>query len=361
MKVILRGIIWLVVVLLTTLPVVVNLVTIPIFFWAHEPIPIKGGNFIQKNKKECQPENCLYINIPQGTGVFDVVNLLVEKGVESDPYRPLALVFFMKWHNLLKSGEYAFHFPMNHIDVWKKIVRGDVVRHFVTVVEGATIFDVAEALDRSGIAKKDDVIKLAKDRNFVESLGFHDAPSLEGYLFPATYDFTKKDTADTALKRMAREFKKRFKPEWLQRAKDMNLSLHQIVTLASMVEKEAVKDEERAVIAAVFFNRLKIGMPLQSDPTAVYDLENFKGPVLKSHLARPSPYNTYLIKGFPPGPICNPGIASIKAVLYPADVTYLYFVSDRQGGHRFSTTYEDHLKAIREIAAEINQNPGSKN
>ena len=345
-KTILRGAGWLAVTILTGIVFVFTFVVVPIFFWAHEPLTLKTPQVVL---------------IPQGAGVFDIAKLLVKSGVETDPYRPVVAVFFMKWHNKLKSGEYAFNFPMNHLDVWRKIVKGDVVHHFVTIVEGATIFDVAEVLDRSGIARKDEVIRLAKDKNFVNSLGFYDAPSLEGYLFPATYDFTKKDTAETALKRMVREFKRRFKSEWYQRARDMNLSLHQVITLASMVEKEAVKDEERAIIAGVFFNRLKIGMPLQSDPTAVYDLENFRGPVLKSHLTRPSPYNTYLIKGFPPGPICNPGIASIKAVLFPASVSYLYFVSDHRGSHRFSTTYEEHLRAIREIAASMHDGSGGKN
>lgn len=345
MTFILRGLGWFVVITVIIIALIWTWLIIPAFFWAFEPL---------KTSK--------VIVIPQGLGAFDIANLLVRENVESDPYRPIALVFLLRWNTRLKSGEYAFGFPMNHIEVWEKIVKGDVVHHLVTVIEGATLFDVAEAVNRAAIASKEEVIKKARDRDFISSLGFEEGIlSLEGYLFPATYDFTKKDTAETILKRMVREFRRRFKSEWLQQAERLNLSLHQIVTLASMVEKEAVKDEERPVIAAVFINRLKIGMPLQSDPTAVYDLENFKGPVLRSHLERRSPYNTYIIKGLPPGPICNPGIASIKAVLFPSDVKYLYFVSDRKGSHRFSVTYEEHLQAIRDITSGMGHEEKGKN
>jgi UPF0755 protein len=337
---VLRGVGWFTIFLIVSAVMASTCIIVPTIFWALSPV---------------STVNLRVVLIPQGTSAFEIAKLLTAEGIVEDPYRPTILVYMLQWNKKLKSGEYAFRFPMNKIDVWQKIVKGDVVHHFVTVIEGATIFDVAEVLDRSGIAQKENVIKLAKDLSFLQSLGFEGITSLEGYLFPATYDFTKKDNAETTLKRMVREFRRRFKPEWLQEAKRHNLSLHEVVTLASMVEKEAVKDEERPVIAAVFFNRLKIGMPLQSDPTAVYDIENFRGPVLKSHLGRRSPYNTYFIKGLPPGPICNPGLASIKAVLFPAEVKYLYFVSDRRGSHRFSVTYEEHLQAIREIAASTNQ------
>ena len=337
---ILRSFAWFIIVLIVFVVVCSTCVFIPAVFWAFSPVPTPTERVVF---------------VPQGAGVFEISNLLAREGVVEDPYRPMALVYVLRWNHKLKSGEYAFKFPMNKIDVWQKIVKGDVVHHFVTVIEGATIFDVAEALDRSGITGKDEVIRLVKDPYFIERLGFEGINSLEGYLFPATYDFTKKDTAETALRRMVKEFRKRFKPEWIEEAKRHNLTVHQVVTLASIVEKEAVKDEERPIIAAAFLNRLRIGMPLQSDPTAVYDLENFRGPVLKSHLGRRSPYNTYLIKGLPPGPICNPGLPSIKAVLFPADVKYLYFVSDRRGSHKFSVTYEEHLQAIKEIAATIDQ------
>ncbi|MCX7821957.1 MAG: endolytic transglycosylase MltG [Syntrophobacterales bacterium] len=341
MRSLLRGLGWFTVFIITSFMLVWTLVIVPSFFWAFEPISLKTPRTVF---------------IHQGLGAFEIAKLLVSEGIESDPYRPTALVFFLRWNTRLKSGEYAFNFPMNHIDVWRKIARGEVVRHIVTVVEGATISDIAESLERTGIVRKSEVTKKAKDRDFIRSLGFDENIStVEGYLFPATYDFTRQDTVETILKRMVREFRKRFKPEWLQQAKQLNLSLHQVVTLASMVEKEAIKEEERPIIAAVFMNRLRMGMPLQSDPTAVYDLENFKGPILRSHLERRSPYNTYMIKGLPPGPICNPGLASIKAVLFPANVKYLYFVSDRRGSHRFSNTYEEHLQAIREISAGLDQ------
>lgn len=344
MNFIFRCLSWLFIFLVISAVLIWTCLIVPGFFWTLEPI---------------YPEAKKTVFIPRGLGTFEIAQLLVKEGIEKDPYRPTIMVFVLRWNTRLKSGEYAFNFPMSHIEVWEKIVRGDVVRHFITVIEGATIFDVAEVIDKAGIAKRDEIIKKAHDKRFIHSLGLgDDISSLEGYLFPATYNFTKKDTPETILKRMVVEFKRRFKPEWIQQANNLNFSVHQIITLASMVEKEAVKDEERPIIAGVFMNRLKVGMPLQSDPTAIYDLENYRGPVLKSHLERRSPYNTYIIKGLPPGPICNPGLASIKAALFPANVKYLYFVSDRKGSHIFSTTYEEHLQATREIAATMSREEG---
>ncbi len=145
---------------------------------------------------------------------------------------------------------------------------------------------------------------------------------------------------------MVERFWQRLPQEWQDRLKELGLSLHEIVTLASIIEKEAVVDSERPVIAGVFYNRLKINMPLQSDPTAVYDIPGFSGPVTAAHLTRQSPYNTYRIKGLPPGPICSPGAKSIHAALYPEKVPYLYFVSNNDGTHHFSVTSEEHRKAV---------------
>ncbi len=329
---------------LVAIPLVCSM-AVSLFFYAYEPIPLTVEKVVE---------------IPPKRGAVEVVTQLATEQVIRHPYRFLLMLYVMGWERSLKSGEYAFRFPLRHLDVAQKIVRGSVVRHLVTVVEGATILDVADAVERAAIARKDEIVRLAQDADFIRHATDMNVASLEGYLFPATYEFTKRDTAETVLKRMVREFQRRFKPQWRERAEALHLTVHEVVTMASMVEKEAMRDDERPLIAAVFFNRLKARMVLQSDPTAVYDLEHFKGPITRRHLERPSPYNTYLIKGLPPGPICNPGIASLKAVLFPADVPYLYFVSDRRGSHRFSTTYDEHLRAIKEVMAERAEQQGGR-
>ena len=186
---------------------------------------------------------------------------------------------------------------------------------------------------------------MSQDKEFIDSLDLPD-DGLEGYLFPETYYFTKSNNIRTILKSMVRQFRLHFPKKWEDRAKERGSSVQEVVILASIVEKEAVVDSERPLIAGVFFNRLKLNMPLQSDPTAVYDLPDFSGPITREHLQRQSPYNTYQKRGLPAGPICNPGAGSLEAVLYPEEVPYLYFVSNNDGTHRFSTTLEEHQRAV---------------
>jgi UPF0755 protein len=172
------------------------------------------------------------------------------------------------------------------------------------------------------------------------------ADSIEGYFFPDTYEFNRSMNTRQIMKKMVDTFWKKVTPGMIKRAGDLGLSLHQFITLSSLIGKEACNDSEKPKIAAVFYNRLKKRMRLQSDPTAVYDMDSFAGKVLRSHLKRKSPYNTYLIKGLPPGPIANPGLASLKATLEPAHVDYLYFVSKKDGTHHFSSSLAEHNQAV---------------
>lgn len=251
----------------------------------------------------------------------------------------------------LKSGEYAIYPFTTPKSLIERIFRGEVIRYVVTVPEGSTIHDVGKRIEDAGLGKSEEVVRLASDPSFAHLLGIP-AQTIEGYLFPETYTFTRLDNPETILKTMVRTFWKRFPSEGDKRAKDLGMTIQEIITMASIIEKEAVLDEERPIIAGVFYNRLKKNMPLQSDPTAVYDIPFFKGPVKKEHLLRKTPYNTYVIRGLPPSPICNPGLASIKAALYPAEVPYLYFVSRGDGRHIFSRNYEEHLNAIRTVRAQ---------
>ena len=250
----------------------------------------------------------------------------------------------------IKAGDYDFPLMDPPEKILERMVAGRVSAVRVTFPEGETVRDLAKLLHREALADEDDVLRLARDRSFIASLGIDDE-SLEGYLFPETYRFGKRQGAHSMLTAMVRQFQKRLPEDWKDRAEALHLNgLHEVATLASMVEKEAVADAERPVIAAVFLNRLGIRMPLQSDPTAVYDLPGRNGPVTPAQLKRPSPYNTYYVKGLPRGPICNPGSRSIQAVLNPEKVRYLYFVSKADGTHHFSETLDDHNRAVADLA-----------
>jgi UPF0755 protein len=224
----------------------------------------------------------------------------------------------------------------------------------VTFPEGSTVRTVAKILVEAGLASEYRILLLAADESFIRARGI-EAKSLEGYLFPETYNFQRTQDEAALLETMLKEFRSRFSLVWQERARELGYSVHEIVTLASLVEKEARVDVERPVIAAVFHNRLKHRMPLQSDPTAVYDLPEFSGPVTHRHLQRNSAYNTYQITGLPPGPICNPGAKSIQAVLYPAEVSYVYFVSKADGTHQFSTTLAEHNHAVRNYRRKLQE------
>lgn len=283
--------------------------------------------------------------ITPGTGSRGIGRLLHEKGIISNPMLFSFLCWYRSAGQKLKAGEYAFLALSTPERILDQLVTGRVVLHKVTFPEGSTIRDVAAILHEKGLAPVQETLRIAGDSQSIQEFGIP-AASLEGYLFPETYHFEKAMSAPFILKTMVNEFRRRLPESWEQNAEKLGLTLHQVVILASIVEKEAVLDGERPLIAAVFLNRLKRGMPLQSDPTAVYDLEDFRGPVEPIHLKRQSPYNTYWIKGLPPGPICNPGAKSIRAVLAPENVPYLYFVSNDDGSHQFSDSLEEHQKAV---------------
>ncbi len=279
------------------------------------------------------------------TSAFGVAKLLQSQEVIRDARAFYLLGWLKNSLHRMQAGEYAFSTLLTPEQVLDQIVNGRVVIHTVTLPEGSTLWDVARIIAHSDLAPESEIIEVASDSEFAGSLGLK-ANGLEGYLFPDTYQFTKPVSGTSITKKMVERFRQRLPQEWQDRLKELGLSLHEIVTLASIIEKEAAVDSERPVIAGVFYNRLKINMPLQSDPTAVYDIPGFSGPVSAAHLTRQSPYNTYRIKGLPPGPICSPGAKSIHAALYPEKVPYLYFVSNNDGTHHFSTTSEEHRKAV---------------
>jgi UPF0755 protein len=285
------------------------------------------------------------VAIREGMKGADIARQLAAAGIVSDPRRFYLLCRWRKVDHLLKAGEYAFLPLSTPLDILDQLISGKVNILRVTVPEGFTVYQLARVLEHHGLVTEEEILRLVVDRDFIASTGV-EAASLEGYLFPETYFFQKTQSGSAMLRAMVQEFRGRLPEGWQAQTARLGIGLHEAVILASMVEKEAVVDEERPIIAGVFFNRLRQKMPLQSDPTAVYDLPGFTGPVTADHLKRPSPYNTYFNRGLPVGPICSPGRKSLLAVLYPAQVPYRFFVSNNDGTHHFSESLSEHNQAV---------------
>jgi UPF0755 protein len=246
-------------------------------------------------------------------------------------------------------GEYELS-PGNSIDqILDTFRQQKVVYHEVVIPEGMRVSEVARVLTSTGLVTSEDLRTALSDRNLMANLNIPSS-SFEGYLFPLTYKFTKPIDARKMLTQMVNDGRREINAQiktFAETAIDLGFSQHQILTLASVIEKETGDAKERPTISSVFHNRLRIGMPLQSDPTVIYGLASFNGNLTKQDLQSPSPYNTYLNVGLPPTPIANPGIESIRAALFPAETDFLYFVAKGDGSHQFSATYKEHLEAVK--------------
>lgn len=288
----------------------------------------------------------IVIEIKKGTNLKNITSLLHQKSLIKDPWTFSFLAKIMGNVRNLKAGEYWLSPTMSPVEILNKITRGEVVQYQITIPEGFNLYEIGELLERNNITKKESFISRAFDPKVIKKLGFN-VNSLEGYLFPETYFFEKNISDDDILKKIVGTFKEKVMTrEIMADVKQSNLSFHKIVTLASLIEKETGKDEERSIISAVFHNRLKINMRLQCDPTVIYAIKDFDGNIRKKDLEIDSPYNTYRYAGLPPGPIANPGLNSIKTALHPAKVNYLYFVAKKNGEHKFSLTLKEHNKAV---------------
>jgi UPF0755 protein len=259
---------------------------------------------------------------------------------------------FSLWARLTGSdkkvqwGVYRFDPFLAPQEVLHRLVTGKRVFLMVTIPEGLTIKEIAELLAKMQIADREKFLAAAADPELLATLGLKEK-GLEGYLFPNTYQFTPMTSEKEIIVTMAEHFRKASEPIWAQLDSRQQLSRHDIITLASIIEKETGIEAERPLVSAVFHNRLKRNMPLQSDPTVIYGLKGFDGNLTRKDLKDQNPYNTYRIPALPPGPICNPSLASIKAALQPADVPYLFFVSKNDGTHIFSRDLESHNQAVR--------------
>jgi UPF0755 protein len=264
---------------------------------------------------------------------------------------------FLLWHQLhgrkpLKAGEYSFDHPARVREVYDRIARGDMFVRLLVIPEGYNMFDIAGAIEQAGLGKRDDFLKVARaDIALVHDLD-PQATSLEGYLFPDTYRLTRTQTLHDIAAAMVHRFR--------QAAQNAGLTkdFHTTVTMASIVEKETGAPEERPEVASVFYNRLSRHMVLATDPTVIYAalLNNrYRGTIYRSDLQYDSPYNTYRNQGLPPGPICNPGLASLQAALHPASTDYLFFVSDNRGHHNFSRTEAEHARNVAAYRRAVSQ------
>ncbi len=272
-------------------------------------------------------------------------NLLHEKLTGSSTMFRL-MTRFKKKAEKLQAGEYVLSAAMPPEEILNIFVSGKVKLYKIVIPEGLNIKETAAVVEKAGFGSKQNFIMLAKDKNFAESLGIK-SDSLEGYLFPETYFFPKNTSEKKIIIQMVKEFNRVFTLKWRKRAKALGFSVHDIVTLASIIEKETGNAGERPVVSSVFHNRLKRNIPLESDPTVIYGIKNFNGNITKKDLNTKTPYNTYRIRGLPPGPIANPGKLSIKAALFPADTDYLFFVSKNDSTHKFSKTIREHNRAVR--------------
>ncbi len=283
--------------------------------------------------------------VKSGMSLGEVARSLESGGIIGNSFLFRLQVRLRGGANRIRAGIYEFKPSLSSRQIYLALINGRVAVRLLTIPEGFNLRDIASAVEKAGLGKGREILSLANDPAFISKFKIKQK-SLEGYLFPDTYRFPLGVSAKGILIAMVQTLRKKLTPPLLKRISEQDLSLHEVLTLASVIEKETSANSERPLIAAVFLNRLRINMRLQSDPTVIYSLPRFDGNLLRRDLKYDSPYNTYRNKGLPPGPIASPGLASIRAVLNPADVNYLYFVATLKGGHKFSRTYREHQKAV---------------
>ncbi|MGD9850009.1 MAG: endolytic transglycosylase MltG [Nitrospirales bacterium] len=297
------------------------------------------------NQPPGNPSTVRLVDIPPGTTFNQVAHLLYDQRLIRAKWVFSILGRFQNLDRKIFPGEYEFHAGMSTMEVLDKLAKGELVQHAVTIPEGYSVAQIAGVLSQKGLAKIDEVLQLNEDQLFIRSLHLS-VPTLEGYLFPDTYQFARYTPADAILKAMVSRFQEVVTTDIRNQAAKMGMTLQELLTLASVVEKETGLPVERPLVAGVFHNRLKKNIPLQSDPTVIYAIENFDGNIRKADLSINSPYNTYRVRGLPPGPIANPGLDAIKAVLDPTPTDFVYFVSRNDGSHEFSATLDEHNRAV---------------
>lgn len=296
----------------------------------------------------------VFVDIPPGTSTTRIGRHLVEAGVVADQRTFRIALWRSGRDRLLQAGEYRFADPVSALDVIDVLARGQVHLRTVTFAEGLTRWDMADVFGRSEFGDADDFLAASERVELIADLDA-DATDLEGYLFPETYALPRGAGADDLVEAMVTQFRRTFDDTLLALAAEREMTVREVVTLASVIQRETGKDDERPIVSAVYNNRLERRMPLQCDPTVIYALQLagiYDGNLTRENLRYDSPYNTYVYPGLPPGPIAAPGAADLRAALAPADVSYVYFVSRNDGSHVFADTLREHNRNVREYQVE---------
>jgi UPF0755 protein len=281
----------------------------------------------------------------------EICDVLMSKGLLKSCLAFKVLARLQGLDTAIKAGEYMMSPAMRPIELLKKLEKGEVLQRRVTLKEGESIWTLGKSVEEAGLVSREEFDMVLVDRTWLTKFGVL-GDSFEGYLFPETYMFSRPIKPEQIVFRMLEMAEGKWKPEYTERAEELGLSRHEILTLASIVQKESGGEEDQPLIASVFFNRMQQGMKLQSDPTVIYGIPNFNGNLTKIDLETVTPYNTYTNNGLPPGPICNPGESALKAVLYAPTTNYLFFVGNGKGQHVFSTTLAEHNEAVRKYQIE---------
>lgn len=311
------------------------------FLWSAVTSPYKGYSEPKK-----------LVEVRKGLRTATIVRHLQAEGVVRDQYIPLIYMKLVRYKDSVKAGVYEFSKPMSAAEVLDKLIRGDVVLKSVTIREGLDRFAIGRLFAAEGFGREDQWEKLTADGESIRDIA-PEAKSLEGYLFPDTYKFSPGTPPKAIVQAMTDNFRKHFGAE--MNYITTGLTLHQTVTLASIVETEAKLPPERPLVASVYFNRINRRMLLGADPTVIYALKLAKrwdGNIQKADLQIDSPYNTYRYPGLPPGPIANPGVASLQAAAAPAKSHFLYFVARHDGSHAFSSTLDEHNRNVQKYQVE---------
>ena len=286
------------------------------------------------------------VDIPVGQPFKKTTQILFKSNIINRPFKFNLVARLKGFDKRLKAGEYVLCACMSPLQILEKLAKGEVKLYKITIPEGFNIYQIAELIAGNGFDNKSAFIEAASNADLARKYGI-EGETFEGYLFPETYYFPKNSTPESIIASMVKQFWLVFGAAWQERSKQLGFSAHQIVTLASIIEKETSNPAERPLISSVFHNRLRMKMRLESDPTVIYGLKDFDGNLKRKHLETATPYNTYKTAGLPAGPIANPGKASLEAALYPADTKFIYFVSKKNKTHHFSTNLEDHNLAVR--------------
>ncbi len=292
------------------------------------------------------PDKSIVFTIEPGQSLGLIAANLETQGLISDRFRFRIYARYIKVAARLKAGEYLFTPPRTPGQILDQLVKGKVRLHSLTIPEGLNMTETAQLVQKAGFGTADEFLALCQDPEFISALKV-ESHSLEGYLYPDTYFFPKNSPCRQVIQTMVNTFHRVYGPKWINQTQALGFSVHEIVTLASLIEKETGDGAERPLISSVFHNRLSRKMRLESDPTSVYGDKEFSGKIRRKHLQRKTPYNTYQIPGLPLGPIASPGALALEAALFPAASAYLFFVSKNDTTHQFSETLEAHNKAVR--------------